>query len=59
MWIKYSYICTDCDALIEITSLQKFTVFDGQCPCGARALVRVAVEDGRVKEKRVKKVTLP
>jgi DNA-directed RNA polymerase subunit RPC12/RpoP len=59
MWIKYSYVCTDCDALTEITTLQRLYDYRGWCACGSANLVRVAVEDGRVKEKRVRKVTLP
>jgi DNA-directed RNA polymerase subunit RPC12/RpoP len=59
MWIKYSYVCNDCDALTEITTLQKLIDYRGRCACGSANLVRVAIEDGRVKEKRVKKVTLP
>jgi hypothetical protein len=59
MWIKYSYVCNDCDALTEITTLQRLYDYRGWCACGSANLVRVAVEDGRVKEKRVRKVTLP
>jgi hypothetical protein len=59
MWIKYSYVCTDCDALTEITTLQKLYDYRGWCACGSANLMRVAIEDGRVKEKRVRKVTLP
>ena len=59
MWIKYSYICTDCDALTEITTLQKLYDYRGWCACGSANLMRVAIEDGRVKEKNVSKVTLP
>ncbi len=59
MWIKYSYVCTDCDALTEITTLQKLYDYRGWCACGSANLMRVAIEDGRVKEKKVKKVTLP
>jgi DNA-directed RNA polymerase subunit RPC12/RpoP len=59
MWIKYSYVCTDCDALTEITTLQKLIDYRGWCACGSPNLVRVAIEDGRVKEKNVRKVTLP
>ena len=51
MWIKYSYVCNDCDALTEITTLQKLYDYRGWCACGSPNLVRVAVEDGRVKVK--------
>lgn len=50
MWIKYSYVCNDCDALTEITTLQKLYDYRGWCACGSANLVRVAIEDGRVKE---------
>jgi DNA-directed RNA polymerase subunit RPC12/RpoP len=48
MWIKYSYVCTDCDALIEITTIQKLDDYRGWCACGSANLVRVAVEDSTV-----------
>jgi DNA-directed RNA polymerase subunit RPC12/RpoP len=48
MWIKYSYVCNDCDALIEVTTLQKLYDYRGWCACGSPNLVRVAVEDARV-----------
>ena len=51
VWIKYSYVCNDCDALTEITTLQKLYDYRGWCACGSPNLVRVAVEDGRVKVK--------
>ena len=48
MWIKYSYVCTDCDALIEITTLQLLYNYEGSCACGTTNLVRTSVKDGRV-----------
>ena len=32
MWTKYSYVCADCDALIEITS-QYEPALDPVCIC--------------------------
>ena len=32
MWTKYNYVCTDCDALIEITS-EVYPVIDPACIC--------------------------
>jgi hypothetical protein len=32
MWTKYNYLCTDCDALIEITT-QAYPVIDPACTC--------------------------
>jgi hypothetical protein len=38
MWTKYSYVCTDCDSLIEITSLVEPN-FDPACICNPRTFV--------------------
>ena len=59
MWIKYSYVCTDCDALIEITTLQKLIDYRGWCSCGSPNLVRVAIEDATIHDDSVTKITLP
>lgn len=48
MWIKYSYVCNDCDALTEITTKKKLYDYRGWCSCGSANLTRVSVEDGRV-----------
>ena len=32
MWTKYDYLCTDCDALIEITAMAT-PVIDPACIC--------------------------
>jgi hypothetical protein len=32
VWTKYNYLCTDCDALIEITT-QANPVIDPACTC--------------------------
>jgi len=38
MWTKYSYVCTDCDSLIEVTSY-KSPVLDPGCICGLDTFV--------------------
>ena len=44
MWTKYSYVCTDCDSLIEVTAL-KDPVLDPGCVCGLDTfVVRTAKE---------------
>jgi hypothetical protein len=44
MWTKYSYLCTECDALIEVISLTKPN-FDPACVCNPRTyVVRTAIE---------------
>jgi hypothetical protein len=43
-WTKYSYVCTDCDGLIEITSNVNPTI-DPACNCSPGAWVtRTALE---------------
>ena len=44
MWTKYSYICTDCDSLIEVTTNTP-PVMDPGCICGLDTFVtRTAME---------------
>jgi len=44
MWTKYSYVCTDCDALIEVTTNVK-PVIDPACICNPSTyVVRTALE---------------
>jgi hypothetical protein len=44
MWTKYSYVCTNCDALIEITTQVKPS-FDPACSCEYQTfVVRTALE---------------
>ncbi len=38
MWTKYDYLCTDCDALIEITASAD-NVTDPYCICGGPGVV--------------------
>ena len=45
-WTKYDYLCTDCDALIEITTLKNIDTWRGWCPCGSANLVSLGSYDG-------------
>ena len=44
MWTKYSYVCTDCDALMEVIT-SKVPNHDPACVCSLDTfVVRTAVE---------------
>ena len=63
-WTKYDYLCTDCDALIEITTLQNIREWRGWCSCGSANLINIGVTDATVYEgdslkQPVTKVTPP
>jgi len=45
-WTKYDYLCTDCDALIEITTLQNIREWRGWCSCGSANIINIGVSDG-------------
>ncbi len=46
MWTKYDYLCTDCDALIEITACAD-KVLDPACICGGLGiLILLSESDG-------------
>jgi len=45
MWSKYDYVCTDCDALIEITTLENIREWRGWCSCGSANLINIGVMD--------------
>jgi hypothetical protein len=47
-WTKYDYVCNDCDALIEITTLQNIREWRGWCSCGSPNLVNIGVTDANV-----------
>jgi hypothetical protein len=49
MWTKYDYLCTDCDALIEITITSNLKHWRGWCPCGSPNLIMLGYEDATVK----------
>ena len=51
MWTKYEYLCTDCDALIEITTLQNIREWRGWCPCGSANLINIGVRDATVPDR--------
>ena len=46
MWTKYDYVCSDCDALIEITTLDNIRDWRGWCPCGSANIINISVTDG-------------
>ena len=50
MWTKYDYICTDCDALMEITTLKDIKEWRGWCSCGSPNLTNIGVSDATVYE---------
>ena len=46
MWTKYDYLCTDCDALIEVTTLLDLRRDQfGSCPCGSNKTINIGVSD--------------
>lgn len=49
MWIKYDYLCTDCDALHEITTQQKVPdCFQPECTCGSANIILIGSADATV-----------
>ena len=46
MWTTYSYVCTNCDALIEITTLKNIREWRGWCSCGSANIINIGVSDG-------------
>ena len=40
-WTKYEYLCTDCDALLEVTTLQDLDLWRPWCGCGSPNIIRV------------------
>jgi DNA-directed RNA polymerase subunit RPC12/RpoP len=45
-WTKYDYLCTDCDALIEITTLQNLREDSYKyCPCNSTNVINIGVTD--------------
>lgn len=45
MWTKYDYLCTDCDTLIEITTLKDIKDWRGWCSCGSANLINIGTSD--------------
>jgi hypothetical protein len=46
MWTKYDYLCTDCDALMEITTLVDIEAWRGWCSCGSANLINIGTSPG-------------
>jgi hypothetical protein len=44
-WTKYDYVCNDCDALMEVTTLINLRSWRGWCSCGSPNLVNIGVSD--------------
>ncbi len=40
-WFKYDYLCTDCDALTEITTLKNLDDYREWCSCGSANIIRI------------------
>jgi hypothetical protein len=40
-WTRYEYLCTDCDALTEITTLKNLDDYRGWCSCGSANIIRI------------------
>ncbi len=40
-WTKYEYLCTDCDALTEITTVKNLDDYRGWCSCGSANIIRI------------------
>jgi hypothetical protein len=47
MWTKYDYLCTNCDTLIEITTLYK-NPEDPYCVCSESAVIGIGTSPGNV-----------
>ena len=40
-WFKYDYLCTDCDALTEVTTVKNLDDYRGWCSCGSANLTQI------------------
>lgn len=47
-WDKYTYVCGDCDALTEITTVKDLKEYRGWCSCGSANLLWLSVEDATI-----------
>jgi hypothetical protein len=45
VWTKYDYVCTNCDALIEITAQVKAEL-DPDCICGNSMIISIGTSPG-------------
>jgi hypothetical protein len=59
MWTKYDYVCSDCDSLIEITTLDDIREWRGWCPCGSANIINISVRDATVPDQDVTYITEP
>lgn len=44
-WQTYDYVCADCDALTEITTLKDLKEWRGWCSCGSPNLTWLGVKE--------------
>ena len=57
MWTKYNYLCTNCDAMIEITACVE-PAFDPACFCDYQTnVILLGTEDGNNPDEPVIEVT--
>jgi hypothetical protein len=56
-WIKYDYLCNDCDALMEITTLVDIKDWRGWCSCGSPNLINIGWIDASRHEEPVTNIT--
>ena len=40
-WTRYEYLCTDCDALTEATTVKNLDDYRGWCSCGSANIIRI------------------
>jgi len=57
MWTKYTYVCTDCDTLIEITTQKDIREWRGWCSCGSSNIINISVRDATVPDNDVTNIT--
>ena len=48
MWTRYDYLCTNCDTLIEITTLHE-VIEDPYCVCAESAIILINKQDATVR----------
>ena len=56
MWTKYDYLCTNCDALIEVTALEIPRV-DPDCICGRGMVISIGLSPAFQPEQDVMSIT--
>ena len=44
-WTKYEYLCTDCDALTEVTTVKNLDNYRGWCSCGSANIIQINKQD--------------